>query len=124
MKTIVVVDDTPDNITFLAGLLKDKYRVKIATNGEQALELIRAAPPDLVLLDIMMPGINGFDVYKELQASPETSDVPVIFLSAMSQLEEIEFGKALGCSDYITKPIDPLQLELTILHVLGSRRGS
>ena len=106
--TILVVDDTPDNITLLCGLLGDQYKNKVATNGQKALQIAFAEPhPDLILLDIMMPGMDGYEVCRQLQANPSTSSIPVIFLTAKSQDEDEARGFSLGAVDYITKPITP-----------------
>ena len=107
-KTILVVDDTPDNLTLMGGLLKDKYRVKFANSGERALAAVqRGAPPDLILLDIMMPGMSGHEVCQKLKSDPLTRDIPVIFLTAMAEPEDEKKGLELGAADYITKPISP-----------------
>ncbi|SBW01156.1 Response regulator receiver modulated metal dependent phosphohydrolase (fragment) [uncultured delta proteobacterium] len=107
-QTILVVDDTPDNITLLCGLLGDQYKNKVATNGQKALQIAFAEPhPDLILLDIMMPGMDGYEVCRQLQANPATSTIPIIFLTAKSQDEDETKGFELGAVDYITKPITP-----------------
>ena len=107
-QTILVVDDTPDNITLLCGLLGDHYKNKVATNGQKALQIAFADPhPDLILLDIMMPGMDGYEVCRQLQANPSTSAIPIIFLTAKSQDEDETKGFELGAVDYITKPITP-----------------
>jgi putative two-component system response regulator len=106
--TLLVVDDTPENLELMSGLLKDHYRVKVANNGERALRLASAEPaPDLILLDIMMPGIDGYEVCRRLKAEPTTSAIPVIFLTAKAEIEDERHGLALGAVDYITKPISP-----------------
>ena len=106
--TVLIVDDTPENLTFLSSLLKDRYRVKIATNGDKALQIAATEPqPDLILLDIMMPDIDGYEVCQRLKADPRTAGIPVIFLTAMSEAESEERGLSLGAVDYITKPISP-----------------
>ncbi|MCL1939966.1 MAG: two-component system response regulator [Desulfovibrionaceae bacterium] len=106
--TILVVDDTPDNITLLCSLLGDLYRNKIATSGEKALKIARAEPhPDLILLDIMMPEMDGYEVCRQLKADPATRDIPVIFLTAKTQEGDETKGFELGAVDYITKPIVP-----------------
>ncbi|GHV55061.1 two-component system response regulator [Deltaproteobacteria bacterium] len=106
--TLLVVDDTPDNITLLCGLLGDQYKNKVATNGQKALQIAFAEPhPDLILLDIMMPGMDGYEVCRQLQANPVTKSIPVIFLTAKSQDEDETKGFELGAVDYITKPITP-----------------
>ncbi|MFA9215838.1 MAG: two-component system response regulator [Sphingomonadaceae bacterium] len=104
--TILVVDDTPDNIELLCAVLEDDYRTRIAVNGERALKIANGeTKPDLILLDIMMPGMSGYDVCKALKANPETRDIPVIFVTAMSEVVDEQLGLGLGAADYITKPI-------------------
>jgi len=105
---ILVVDDTPDNLAVMSSLLKGSYKVIVANHGERALKLARATPkPDLILLDIMMPGMSGYDVIRALKADPLTHHIPVIFLTAMSETEDEQLGLDLGAADYITKPISP-----------------
>ena len=105
---ILVVDDTPDNLKLMSALLKDLYRVKIANGGEKALAIAQSeAQPDLILLDIMMPGMDGYEVCRRLKADRRTRDIPVIFLTAMTASEEEELGLKLGAVDYVTKPISP-----------------
>ncbi len=83
--TILVVDDTPANLSLMTGLLRDDYKVKAAIDGEKALRIAQASPPpDLILLDIMMPGMDGYEVCRRLKADPATRDIPVIFLTAKS----------------------------------------
>ncbi len=106
--TILVVDDTPANLSLMTGLLRDEYKVKAAIDGEKALRIAQAVPPpDLVLLDIMMPGMDGYEVCRRLKADPATRDIPVIFLTAKSGVEDEKMGLDLGAVDYITKPISP-----------------
>ena len=106
--TILVVDDTPDNLALMSSLLKDTYKVKVANHGDKALRIVKSeTPPDLILLDIMMPDIDGYEVCERLKADPATRDVPVIFLTAKSEVEDEKRGLELGAVDYITKPISP-----------------
>jgi putative two-component system response regulator len=105
--TVLVVDDTPANLSLLSHLLKDQYRIKVANNGIKALELANAAPPDLVLLDIMMPEMDGYEVCRRLKAEEATRSVPVIFLTAKTETEDEELGFSLGAVDFIHKPISP-----------------
>ena len=106
--TILVVDDTPENLALMHALLRDQYRVKVATHGERALELASAAPrPDLILLDIMMPGMDGYEVCRRLKENPATAPIPVLFLTAKSEDTDEEAGLAIGAVDYLTKPIRP-----------------
>lgn len=106
--TILVVDDTPDNLSLIGDLLRDQYKVKAATNGQRALSIACAQPqPDLILLDIMMPVMDGYQVCRTLKNDPATRDIPVIFLTAKASDEDEEVGLQLGAVDYITKPISP-----------------
>ena len=105
---VLVVDDTPDNLALMSGLLTDEYRVKVASSGEKALRIASSeAPPDLILLDIMMPGLDGYAVCERLKGQPKTANIPVIFLTAKSDMEDEKRGLELGAVDYITKPISP-----------------
>lgn len=113
--TILVVDDTPDNLQLLAGLFDDEYRVKLANNGEKALQICQSdTPPDLLLLDIMMPGMDGFDVAKALRSHPSSENIPIIFVTAMSDSAARTRGLELGAIDFVTKPVDPESLRLRI----------
>lgn len=104
--TILVVDDTPDNIDLLCAVLADGYRTKVALNGERALKIAAGADqPDLILLDVMMPGMSGYEVCRALKADPATAHIPVIFVTAMSEEADEQQGLAMGAVDYITKPI-------------------
>lgn len=106
--TILVVDDTPDNLALMSSLLKDQYKVKVANGGEKALRVAQVDnPPDLILLDIMMPEMDGYQVLERLKNDPRTRDTPVIFLTAKSEVEDERRGLELGAVDYITKPISP-----------------
>ncbi len=106
--TILVVDDTPDNIVLLCSLLGDLYKNKVATNGEKALKIASADPqPDLILLDIMMPDMDGYEVCRRLKANHKTAQIPIIFLTAKTQEGDETMGFELGAVDYITKPITP-----------------
>ncbi|MEI6413594.1 MAG: two-component system response regulator [Pseudomonadota bacterium] len=108
MATLLVVDDTPDNLSLMSDLLEDLYQIKLAINGEKALRIARSdPPPDLILLDIMMPGLSGYEVCQQLKADQKTRDIPVIFLTAMTGVEDEKKGLKLGAVDYITKPISP-----------------
>ena len=121
--TVLVVDDTPENLQLMHGLLREQYRVRLATSGEIALALAVTEPqPDLILLDIMMPGLNGFEVCRRLKAHPRACDIPVIFLTAMDQDVDQEEGFRCGCVDYITKPIaPPLVLARVATHIALKR---
>jgi len=106
--SILIVDDSPENLAVLGELLRPHYRVRVANSGQRALALVAQAPlPDLILLDVMMPGMNGFQVLQQLAALPQTREIPVIFATAMNATEDEEHGLALGAVDYITKPLRP-----------------
>ncbi len=106
--TVLVVDDTPENLTVLGELLQQRYRVRVANSGRRALQVAASEPrPDLILLDVMMPDMDGYAVINELRANPDTRDIPIIFVTAMDSDEDEERGLALGAVDYITKPIRP-----------------
>src|SRR5208283_1860930 len=107
-RTILLVDDTPANIQVAQSILKDDYKVRIATNGPKALELTKAAPaPDLILLDVMMPEMDGYEVCALLKADPNTHDIPVIFLTGKTEAEDETRGFEVGAVDYIHKPFSP-----------------
>lgn len=108
-KVILVIDDTPDNLFLVTNLLKDLYTIKVANNGEKALKFLEETPvtPDLILLDIMMPVLNGYDVLKKIKENQKLQNIPVVFLTAKSSVEDEKLGFDLGANDYITKPISP-----------------
>jgi len=105
--TVLVVDDATENIDVIVGLLKQQYKVKASTNGIKALKIINSKPPDLVLLDIMMPEMDGYEVIKAMKQNPATSDIPVIFLTGKSEASDETTGFELGAVDYISKPFNP-----------------
>ncbi|UXI66302.1 diguanylate cyclase [Tahibacter amnicola] len=104
---VLIVDDEPANVRVLAEALQGAYDLRFATDGERALGLAMALPADLILLDVVMPGLDGFELLRRLKAQPATRDVPVIFVTALSEVGEEERGFAAGAVDYITKPISP-----------------
>lgn len=123
--TILAVDDSPDNLWLLSGLLKEKYRVKMASSGEKALQIIHSdVPPDLILLDVMMPGLSGHDVCRQLKASPATRDIPIIFLTAMVGTEHEKSGLEMGAADFITKPINPPIVLARVATQLQAKAGA
>ncbi len=106
-KTILVVDDAHENISIIKAILVPGYILKGATSGSQALKIVQAEPPDLILLDVMMPEMDGYEVCRRLKASEVTRDIPVIFITAKNQTEYETLGMELGAADYIAKPIKP-----------------
>ena len=121
-ETILAVDDTPANITLLAGLLGEQYKVKVATNGAKALELAAASPPDLILLDIMMPGLSGYDVLERLRADTRLRHIPVIMISAVDEIESVIRCIELGAEDYLPKPFNPTLLRTRVNASLEKKR--
>lgn len=121
---VLIVDDVPDNVQLLNELLFDQgLIVSIAKNGRQALKTVNVNKPDLILLDISMPDMDGFEVCQELKSSPETSDIPIIFLTALSETEDIMRGFALGAVDYITKPFNLAEVQARINNHLELKRS-
>ena len=114
MPTVLVVDDAPANLNLLAGLLQADYRVKLAASGAKALDLVQRAAPDLVLLDVMMPEMDGYEVCRRLKADAATSAIPVLFLTAMTQTEDEARGFQVGAADFIQKPINPMVLQARV----------
>ncbi|PKM38430.1 MAG: hybrid sensor histidine kinase/response regulator [Gammaproteobacteria bacterium HGW-Gammaproteobacteria-10] len=106
-RKILIIDDMPANLELMAGVLKDDYNVQVATSGEKGLRLAREHMPDLILLDVMMPGMSGYDVCRRLKAEPELCDIPVIFVTALDDHADEAFGLQLGAVDYIVKPVVP-----------------
>ncbi len=105
-KLILIVDDTPENLHLMSEVLKDNYKVKVANSGEKALKIAKGEKtPDLILLDIMMPDLDGYEVCRRLKAHPMTSDIPVIFVTGKADETDEKKGFDIGAVDYITKPI-------------------
>lgn len=106
--TVLVVDDTASNLSLMTDLLETDYRVKVATTGARALKIAQADDqPDLILLDVMMPELDGYDVCRQLKADPATRDIPVIFMTARNEIRDEQAGLEMGAVDYFTKPISP-----------------
>ena len=107
MNRILVVDDEPSNIQIVAGILQEDYIVSAATSGAKALELAANQRPELILLDMVMPEMDGLEVCRALKANPDTAEVPVIFVTGMTDPENEEKGLQAGAVDYIFKPVSP-----------------
>ena len=106
--TVMVVDDTPQNLLLMTELLRPDYRLQVANSGERALALLAGEVlPDLILLDIMMPGLDGYEVLRRIKAAPASQAIPVIFMTAKNDVADEVLGLQLGAADYITKPISP-----------------
>ena len=117
--TLLLVDDTPDNLMLLSELFRGEYRVRLAQNGAKALDIATSAsPPDLVLLDIMMQGMDGFEVARRMREHPNSQTTPIIFVTAMNTADARLQGFDLGAVDFITKPVDPETLKLRVRNFL------
>lgn len=117
--TILVVDDTPDNLQLVAGLFRDQFKVKLAHSGEKAIAICQSdSPPDLILLDVMMPVMDGFEVAARLRKHYASEHTPIIFVTAMTDTASRERGLNLGAVDYVTKPIDPPLLKLRVRNLM------
>ncbi len=124
-KTVLIVDDTPENITLIHDLLKDSYRTKVAASGPKALAIARSEdPPDLILLDVMMPEMDGYEVADRLGTDVSTAGIPVIFITAKTRVEDEEMGFQLGAVDYIPKPISPPILKARVRTQLRLKEAS
>lgn len=118
MRKILIVDDEPNNLQILRQILKDYYQLIFAPNGEKALQAVETHQPDLILLDIMMPGISGYEVCQMLKSNSVTEDIPVIFVSAMSEVKDEVHGFNVGAVDYIQKPVSaPIVLRRVQTHL-------
>lgn len=111
---VLIVDDTTTNIQVLNEILQNEFRTYFALSGSEALEKAEALRPDLILLDVMMPGMDGFEVCRTLKKDPQLAAIPVIFITALGQAEQESQGLAMGAADYVTKPFNP---ELVLLRV-------
>ena len=123
--TILVIEDTPDDVALIAGLLRTQYRIIIAKQGKSGLALATVdSAPDLILLDIMMPDMDGYEVCRALKASSATRDIPVIFLTGKTSIDDEQFGFSLGAVDYITKPVSPPLLLARVATHIALKRAS
>ena len=107
-KLVLIVDDAPANLQMMRSILKDDFKIRVATSGAKALDLVKAEPhPDLILLDVMMPEMDGYEVCGILKATPEAKDIPVIFLTGKTEADDETKGFQVGAVDYIHKPFSP-----------------
>jgi phosphoserine phosphatase RsbU/P len=122
VKTVLLVDDEPANIEIVNSILQDTYKIRVATNGARALELANhASAPDLILLDVMMPGMDGYEVCTHLKAAPQTRDIPVIFLTGQIEIDDETKGFEVGAVDYIHKPFSPAVVKARVRTHLALR---
>lgn len=120
--TVLAVDDTPTNLGLLASVLSPHWRVKLANSGAKALELARRQPPDLIILDVMMPGQDGWETCRQLKADPRTRDIPVLFLTALAQPADEAQGFACGAADFIHKPFNPALVRARVAAQIEAKR--
>jgi len=118
------VDDARSNVDILVEALRHEYKLGVALNGESALTAIARNPPDLVLLDILMPGIDGYEVCRRLRASPETREIPVMFLSSLEDVDKKTRGFEVGGNDYLTKPFELLEVKARVRSLLKAKAYS
>ena len=122
--TVVLAEDDPDiQLVARLSLKRAGFTVTVVSNGQEALDTIRKQPPDVVLLDWMMPELDGLETCRRLKAAPETAMIPVVFLTAKSQEAEIQRGLSLGASGYVTKPFDALTLGQQVKEIVDKSRG-
>jgi DNA-binding response OmpR family regulator/DNA-binding CsgD family transcriptional regulator len=121
---VMIVDDTPDNLALLSDTLSEfGYRVLVATDGQSALEQIEYLKPDIILLDVLMPGINGYETCKRIKADPKTANIPVLFMTALSELSDLLRGFGEGAVDYLVKPIRPPEVLARVEAQLNQTRN-
>lgn len=118
---VLIVDDVKANVDVLVEALRDEYKLSVALNGESALRSVEKAPPDLVLLDIMMPGIDGYEVCRRLRASQQTREIPVMFLSSLEDVQDKARGFELGANDYLTKPFEMLEVKARVRSLVKAK---
>jgi putative two-component system response regulator len=123
-QTVLVVDDAETNVAYLVDVLADEYDLSVAMDGSTALEEVRLRPPDLILLDILMPGMDGYEVCRLLKSDPETRQIPIIFLSAIDQAEAKSRGFEMGAVDYVTKPFNVAELQARVRTHLALQRAT
>ena len=125
---VLIVDDVPDNLSLLHDALDEAgYAVLVATDGESALQRAAQASPDIVLLDAVMPGMDGFEVARRLKADPDTAPIPIVFMTGLSETEHVVAAFAAGGTDYVTKPIRPREVLARVaahLHQARAARAS
>ncbi|WP_298312318.1 response regulator, partial [Propionivibrio sp.] len=120
---VLIVDDVTENIHAMMNILREEHAVLAATSGEKALELaVRTPQPDLILLDIKMPGMDGYEVLSRLKANPATAEIPVLFVTSLAEPADETRGLKMGAADYITKPVNPDLLKMRVYAQLELRR--
>ena len=121
--TILIVDDTPENVMVLSEILRPDYKVKAATNGEQALKIAHGDnPPDMILLDVMMPGIDGFEVCRRLKGDPNTQFIPIVMVTALNGLQDRVQALEVGADDFLSKPVEPSEVKARVRSLLRLKK--
>ena len=118
---VLIVDDAKANLDILVEGLKSDHKLSLALNGEAALQIAQRTPPDLVLLDIMMPGMDGYEVCRRMRATPETAEVPIMFLSSLEEVQNKTRGFEVGANDYLTKPFEMLEVKARVRSLLKAK---
>ncbi len=121
---VLLVDDAKTNLDILVEGLKGDHKLSLALNGEMALQIAARTPPDLVLLDIMMPGLDGYEVCRRLRLMPETAEVPIMFLSSLEEVQNKTRGFEVGANDYLTKPFEMLEVKARVRSLLKAKAYS
>lgn len=121
-QTILVVDDITENLDIIRGIFHSEYTLRMAVNGKLALKIAKELKPDLILLDIMMPDMSGYEVCRKLKAQPETKGIPIIFLTAMTEEQDEAEGLKLGAVDYVTKPFNPELIKARVKNHIELKR--
>ncbi len=121
---VLLVDDAKANLDILVEGLKSEHKLSLALNGEMALQAAARTPPDLVLLDIIMPGMDGYEVCRRLRQEPETAEVPIMFLSSLEEVQNKTRGFEAGANDYVTKPFDMLEVKARVRSLLKAKAYS
>ena len=122
--TILIVDDAEANLDILVDILGEDYEVAVAMDGESALEVIHEEQPDLILLDIMMPGMDGYEVFKRLKENSATTHIPIIFLTALTEEDDRKKGLGMGAVDYIAKPFEASEIRSKVeKHLMAQLSG-
>ncbi|MFT7243923.1 MAG: DNA-binding response OmpR family regulator [Candidatus Azotimanducaceae bacterium] len=116
--TILLVDDTPENLDILVDLLRNDYKIKAAPNGQKALDIALQDPPDLILLDIMMPVMDGYETFAKLKQADQTKNIPVVFITAKTEAQDVIKGLKMGAADYVTKPFNPPELLARVINLI------
>ena len=114
VNSILIVEDSELNVAILTAILNDDYELFVAKNGQEAIDMAKSMLPDLILLDIILPQMDGYEVLKILRDTPQTMEIPVVFVTALNKVDDERKGLQLGADDYINKPFDPITVKLRV----------